>query len=104
MVTRNGIYLDFTQSPYRFTVDNNTYVFSSDLHLVKFQNQYRLHREELSLKLKSRFQIDVKLTSLADMVLYQKIEKRGFLVVDGKGNKLCKENLIFVGERAISKN
>lgn len=52
----------------------------------------------------ARFQVNVKLTTLADMILYQKIEKRGFLVMDGKGNKLCKENLIFVGERAMSKN
>lgn len=96
--------MDFTQSPYRFTVDNNTYVFSSDLHLVKFQDQYKAHRSEVSLKMSARFQVNVKLTTLADMILYQKIEKRGFLVMDGRGNKLCKENLIFVGERAISKN
>lgn len=104
MVTRNGIYYDLTQSPYKITVDNYTYVFSSDLYLVKFQDQYKAHREEISLKLSVRYKVNIKATALADMVLYQKIEKRGFLVMDGKGNNLCKANLIFVGERPILKS
>lgn len=104
MVTRNGIYLDFSQSPYKITIDNITYVFSSDLHLVKFQDQYKAHREEISLKLSVRYRVNIKATLLADMVLYNKIEKRGFLVIDGKGNTLCKENLIFVGERPMLKS
>jgi len=104
--TRNGVYYDLTKSAYKFKPpgSNNTFIFSSDLHLVKFQEQYLLHREEFNRKMYARYRLMVEFTVLADIVLYVKIETRGFLIISGEGEKLWQENLILNGEQAMRKN
>lgn len=106
MVTRNGIYYDLTKSTYKFkTPDTHvTYVFSSDLHLVKFEDNYLENRKEQNIKFKARFRLNTHLNTLADLLLYMKIEQRGFLVVNERGQKLCHENLILSGEQATQKS
>lgn len=104
MVTRNGIYYDLSKSPYKVTTNGLTYYFSSDLHMLKFEDRLKDNRTETDLKLTSRFRVAVRFPALADLVLYQKIENRGFLVTNEKGIKLCKENLILSGGTATLKN
>jgi YHS domain-containing protein len=104
MVTRNGIYLDLTKSPYKVTTNGMTFYFSSDLHMLKFEDRLHESRQEIDLKLTSRFRVAVKFPALADLTLYQKIETRGFLVINDKGIKLCRENLILNGGTATLKS
>jgi hypothetical protein len=106
MKTRNGIYYDLTLSSYIYKLRDTglTFVFSSDLHLTKFEEQYKKHRNDFNLKLKSRFRLNVNFTTFADIVLYKKIETRGFLILIEGGQKLCQENLKLVGERATPKS
>lgn len=106
MKTRNGIHYDLKHSTYTFKVPDTkvTYVFSSDLHLVKFEEQYLDNRHEVNLKLKVRFKIEVATTNLADIILYKRIETRGFLVYSEGGNILCLENLLLSGERVTRKS
>lgn len=97
MVTRNGIYLDLEKSPYKVKVNGLTYYFSSDLHMLKFQDRLQETRKEIDLKLTARYRVAIRFPALADLTLYQKIETRGFLVVNERGVKICKENLILNG-------
>jgi len=106
MVTRNGVYYDLTKSTFKFTTPDTkmTFIFSSDLHMFKFEDQYKAFRKEQNLKLKARYRIEIVTTVLSDLVLYKKIETRGFLVINEGGQILCQENLILIGERATRKN
>lgn len=104
MLTRNGVCYDLERSSYRCTIDGLTFVFSSRLHLDKFKAKYREHREIIANSLTRRFNIAVDVYRLADIVLYKKIETRGFLIVTHEGIKLWQENIIYVGGTAIHKS
>jgi len=105
-VTRNGIYYRLDTSKYRFKVPdtNITFVFSSDLHLCKFEERYKSNREEQNIKFNARYRINVDTKVLPDILLYKKIETRGFLLIDEKGLKICQESLLLNGERVTQKN
>lgn len=80
------------------------FVFSSDLYLTKFEEQYKAHRQEFNIKLKARYKIDTIFNSYADIVLYNAIEKRGFLIFNERGCEICRENLILIGEQVTAKS
>ena len=104
--TRNGVYYDLTKSRYKFKVPdtNMIFIFSSDLHMFKFEDRYLNNREEQNIKFKSRFRVNIETKVLPDIMLYQKIETRGFLIINEKGQKLCQENLILRCEKATLKD
>jgi hypothetical protein len=99
MVSRRGICYDLHSSIHRTTVDKITFIFSSRSHLQKFKEKYVKNRYDLSASLSARFSLLIDLTTLADIVLYTRIESRGFLIINDKGEELCKENLVFNGEQ-----
>jgi hypothetical protein len=103
MKTRKGIFYDLSHSDYKVHLEdtNMTFVFSSKLYLMKFKEQYKEHRKEFNLKLKTRYKIGVNFITYADLVLYRQIETRGFLIIGEGGNKLCQTNLLLDGERMI---
>jgi hypothetical protein len=72
--------------------------------MLKFEDQYLKHRKEFNLKMSVRHRTDINMKVLPDIVLYKKIETRGFLVINEGGQKLCQENLTLIGERATLKN
>lgn len=92
MISRNGICYDFSVSDYRHTVDGITYVFSSELHKEKFAKRLSDNRKTISKSLSKRFGFDITVTKLADIVLYKKIETRGFLIVTNEGKEICQNN------------
>lgn len=104
MYSRNGVCYDLPKSAYRLTVNGLTYVFSSQLHLDKFKNKYRENRDIVNYSLSKRFNINVDVSQLADIVLYRKIETRGFLIVNNEGTNLWHENLRFVGGKVTHRN
>jgi hypothetical protein len=105
MITRNGVYYDLKQSRYKVHCSGGLLLyFSSDLHMLKFLDKKEAHRKEINDKMTSRFRIEIRLNTLADIILYQKIETRGFYITDEKGNELCRENLILSGERPTLKS
>lgn len=106
MRTRNGIYYDLSKSTYRFKVPdtNITFVFSSDLHMIKFEDQFKENRNDFNVKQKARYRIDITMKVLPDILLYKKIETRGFLMVNEGGQVLCQENLKLIGEKATPKS
>jgi hypothetical protein len=106
MITRNGVCLDLTKSVYKYKApdSNITFVFSSDLHLTKFEEQYKEHRKEFNLKFTARFRLTVDMKILPDVLLYKKIETRGFLIIDEGGKRIWQENLLLTGEKATPKS
>lgn len=103
MITRDGIYYSLQYSNYRFTTNDITYVFSSKLHLEKFKKQYTEHRNDLSIKFTRRYGITIHLHTLSDVVLYKRIESRGFLIIK-EGVELCQSEVILDGEKATQKS
>lgn len=99
MITRNGICYDLTVSEYRATVKSLTYVFSSQLHLDKFMERIDENREKINKSLSKRFNVLVDVSVLADMILYKKIETRGFLIVTNEGQELWQNEVTFVGDK-----
>lgn len=105
MKTRNGVYLDINKSHYRFKPSGTSIilVFSSDYYRTKFEDNYIKHREEFNLRLKNRYHVNVDFKTYPDIVLYKKIEKRGFLVHEGD-EKICQESLLLAGEQLTNKD
>lgn len=106
MKTRNGVYYDLTKSTYKFKVSDTgmTFIFSSDLHMLKFEDQLQQNRDEHNTKFKARYRMDFNMKVLPDLGLYRKIESRGFLVINEGGQKLCLESLQLNGEKATPKS
>lgn len=102
MITKNGVCYDFNVSEYRVTVDNLTFVFSSQLHLDKFKQRLSENRNTINRSLAKRFNLHIDVSTLADIVLYKKIETRGFLIVTNEGTELWQRNSItFVGGKVM---
>lgn len=106
MKTRNGVFYDLNQSTYKFKVPdtNITLVFSSDLRMCKFEDQYLQHRITHNIKQKARFGFNIDEKVKPDLMLYKKIEKVGFLIINEWGRKICHENLLLTGETATQKS
>lgn len=104
MLTRNGVCYDFNISPYRVTVDDLTFVFSSQTHKEKFQKQLKTNRDTVNYSLSKRFKFKIDVSPLADVVLYRRIETRGFLIVSKEGNIECLQKLAFNPGRITNRN
>jgi hypothetical protein len=93
MLTRGGICYDLSISPYIHTSGEITYHFSSENHKQKFIKQQENHRKNISKSLSNRFGLLVEVDILADIVLYKKIESRGFHISTNEGTESCLNNL-----------
>lgn len=97
MISRNGVYYDLNLSNFRYKSGNLIFVFSSKLHLDSFKKKYKENRDIINYSLSKRFKCKVDVSQLADVVLYRKIETRGFLIVTIEGNQICQNNITFDG-------
>ena len=104
MITRNGVCYDLNLSDYRHTIGDLTFVFSSQLHLDKFKAKLKDNRNTINRSLSKRFNISIDVSKMADIVLYRKIETRGFLIVTNEGNELWQNNMQYGGGTVISRN
>lgn len=104
MISRNGVCYDLDISPHKTTINGLTFVFSSKLHLDKFKGKLQENRDIINYSLSKRFNYNVDVSQLADIVLYKKIETRGFLIITNKGIKLCQNNIIFNGGEVTIQN
>ena len=97
MLTKNGVCYEIKQSPYRYKENGLTFVFTSKTHLNKFKEKKAENRDIINYSLSKRFNYKVDVSELADIVLYRKIETRGFLILNHEGNELCQKNIQYVG-------
>ena len=102
-ITRNGIAYNLYESPYVLTDGCTSYYFSSLNHMDKFTEQLSDNRKALSYSLYKRFKIWVFCNKLYDIVLYGKVETRGFLIKHKGDYYECLDNIILSGENKISK-
>lgn len=110
-VSYRGIYYNLYDSTYAYTVYYNTsyyikYVFSSEMYMKKFEERLQENRINVSDSLSKRFGFVVENHALADIKLYSKIEKRGFLIKTNKNKEgfECLESIRLDGKTLTSKN
>lgn len=90
-------------SPYKITIEEITYVFSSTNHLNKFAELIEFNRKRIAESLSNRFKLNIQLDRLADLVLYGKIESRGFHI-EIEGDVIqCLDQVKLSGEKRITR-
>lgn len=107
-LTRSGVAYDLTLSPHKLVVkygetDFLTYVFSSELYKNKFNEKMYKNREEISESLSKRFGITLRQDKLADIRLYIKTEKRGFLI-QGNEDYSCLDHIELNGVNLMNRS
>ena len=79
-MTRNGIEYNLGKSTFLTEINGFCFHFSSLVHKENFENKMKENRKKISESLSSRFKINIDSVLIADIVLYQKIETRGFYI------------------------
>lgn len=103
MKTRGGVYHDLKETEYVVSIGKLTFYFSSAYNMNRFLYDYRENRKYYEESLKKRFKFHVELNELFDIMLYNKIEKRGTRIEKG-GCEICLNNIKFVGQMLTSEN
>lgn len=112
-LTKRGIAYNLKLSPYKSEheyiassrdVNSITFVFSSEFYRQKFSEELQNNRAKIQESLSKRFGYKVNNEMLCDVVLYSKIEKRGFLLIYNGVSVECPERIILDGKNLIIKN
>lgn len=104
MKTRHGIFYNLHESSYVAQVGRHKYYFSSQSHLDKFNERYPFFRKEFEDKLKDRYGIRINFNLISQLLLYKKIETRGFLVESGGEYYTCLDHIKLIGVNQIQRN
>lgn len=99
-MTKNGVCYQIEKSPYKFTIDEVTFYFSSLSHKTKFCDRFLKNRVDINTSISKRFEVNFISNILCDVVLYKKIETRGFLI-EKEGLKICQNLILSNGEIKI---
>lgn len=75
------IYNDIEKSDYVFKYDKLHFYFSSKFYLEKFERLYKDFIKDETMKLKIKFKCNIYCDDMILLLLYKKIEKRGFKVL-----------------------
>ena len=81
------IYNDINESNYIFTYDHLIFYFSSKFYLEKFTREYINFIKDETMKFKIKYKCSAYIDDMLLLLLYKKIEKRGFKVLYD-GNEL----------------
>ena len=84
------IYNNIDESTYFFEYNNLKFYFSSMFYLEKFERDYINFLKDETTKLKVKYKCRIMCDEMILLLLYKKIEKRGFRVYFK--NLLLKEN------------
>jgi phosphotransacetylase len=77
--TQKGIYHNLKESKYTISNSEVVFFFSSKVYLQKYLDRYLKNRQELSIRMERALgSVPLNLNVLADISLYETIEKRGF--------------------------
>lgn len=75
------VYNDINESTYKFDIEKLTFYFSSNFYKEKFIKEYVNFINNETIKLKVRYKCNIKCDEMLLLLLYKKIEKRGFRVL-----------------------
>ena len=81
------IYNDINESTYTFKYDDLVFYFSSKFYLEKFTREYSNFIKDETMKFKIKYKCNAYIDDMLLLLLYKKIEKRGFKVLY-KGKEL----------------
>lgn len=87
------IYNDINESIYTFKYDDLLFYFSSQFYQEKFTREYSQFLKDEIMKLKIKFKCNIYCDEMILLLLYKKIEKRGFKVLY-KGKELSENYYI----------
>lgn len=77
--TRRGIFHNLKESKFVISNTEIMFFFSSKLYMQKFVDEYKENREQLFERIDTKGTLRyLNMETLADIMLYQRIEKRGF--------------------------
>lgn len=108
-LTRANVCYDLQVSPHRVEVEYNedskiVFVFSSEFYATNFKDRMNEHREKINKSLTNRFNINIENNILADIKLYDLIEKRGFLIIHNEEVITCLRFITLDGTSLIVRN
>ena len=95
------IYNDINQSVYIFKYDDLVFYFSSQFYREKFKREYSQYLKDETMKLKIKFKCNIYCDEMILLLLYKKIEKRGFKVLY-KGKDLIENYYINLSVNELS--
>lgn len=72
---------DIEKSEYSLKVNNLKFYFSSVFNLRRFNSNYQYFIKNETLKLQSKYHVNIDICNYLLVVFYKKIEKRGFKVL-----------------------
>lgn len=105
-LSKSNIAYNLEISPHTLIVDYGSdkikFYFSSALYRCKFTQRLHDNRVEIQNSLNKRFGLTIDSSIIADIRLYSKIEKRGFLVETNGGKYTCQDNIILDGLKTIT--
>jgi hypothetical protein len=99
-----GVYHDIHHSHFQFSVNDLTFYFTSEYNLNRFEDRYEKELVEFRKRVEQIYWNNHSLAfdELALIRLYQRIEKRGFLL-SYKGNKIdCPDRITYKTELVTS--
>lgn len=94
---KTKIFYDLSKSTYSLDVGRLRFYFSSEFYRDVFRGRIAENRDKINASLSNRFKMKLSFDQLADLFLYQKVEKRGFRV-ELDGVSLCQDNITLNGE------
>ena len=101
--TRRGIYHNLKESEYTVSNSEIVFFFSSKVYKEKFLREYKENRKDFQNRIiKQGKDIPINLDIIADITLYENIEKRGFRACVGGVDTSC-ENLYQYALRLVTK-
>ena len=107
-LSRGGVAYDLNLSPFKVEVDYEgekvTFKFSSELNVKRFEDKVKEHRETIKTSLSNRFNMGIDIPVISDIVLYTKVEKRGFLILMNEEEYKCQNIIKLIGVKKIQKS
>ena len=79
-VTKCGVYYNLTESTFCYCMGEATFYFSSNSHLQKFTNRLPITKTEMNDLIERKWKLHTNFDFVAALVLYLKIETRGFYI------------------------
>ncbi len=84
-ITKGGVFYDLEESYFEFTVytatnEPVTFVFSSKSHLDKFRGQVGEFIDDFNMSIRRKYGISPHMRGYPAVILYSRIETRGFKI------------------------
>jgi len=107
-LTRGGVAYDLSVSPYTQEItykdEELVFHFSSQYYKDNFLDRLGANRDAINESLTKRFGFSIINNKLCDIKLYQKIEKRGFLIKNSREEFKCLNTIKLDGTMLIQRN